>query len=248
MSTLEQETETEGRESGLLRRTFAAEMTAGDGRTVDVRIVPYGERITHNDGLGDVPKGVHYDEEWLPGVFSHQMNAAHRVVANFEHQPGIGGIVGKGLSLREEQDGFHGSFRILPTQAGDTVLELLRDDDGPAVIDGVSLEARPVKSIKSGNVIQRAKANLYAIAFTRFSAFAGARVLAVREEAATTIDEGLLPVEPDPEMLERCRALGIALPQRYQAHPDEPDTSADADTSETAPATDATTTSEVEAR
>jgi hypothetical protein len=28
----------------MIVRTFAAELSAGDGRTVDVRIVPYGER------------------------------------------------------------------------------------------------------------------------------------------------------------------------------------------------------------
>src|SRR5689334_4916480 len=79
--TMEQELETPqdgAAEHGpeVIVRTFAAEMTAGDGRTVDVRIVPYGERITHNDGLGGVPKGVPYTEEWVPGAFADQARAA----------------------------------------------------------------------------------------------------------------------------------------------------------------------------
>lgn len=232
MSTLETDIDTQDTEApdrGLIRRTFAAEMTAGDGRTVDVRIVPYGERITHNDGLGGVPRGVDYQEEWLPGVFVHQVNAANRVVANFEHQPGIAGIVGHGLALREEQDGFHGSFTIHETPAGETALILLREK----VVEQVSLEAAPVKNIRSaGGVMQRAKANLRAIAFTRFGAYSGARVLALREEQETTFDEALLPVAPDPELIERCRRLGIRLPQRYKAHPAETGTPASSGTPE----------------
>jgi hypothetical protein len=49
------EIQTEGRESGLLRRTFAAEISEGDGRTVD-SIMPYGEQITHNDGSAAYPR------------------------------------------------------------------------------------------------------------------------------------------------------------------------------------------------
>jgi HK97 family phage prohead protease len=214
----------------LIVRTYAAEMTAGDGRTVDVRIVPYGERITHNDGLGGVPKGVPYQEEWLPGVFDHQLNAAHRVVANVEHEQGIGGMVARGVSFREGRDGFYGSFKMLGTQNADAALELVKE----GVFDGVSLEAKPAKngSIRSAaGVVQRAKANLFAIAFTRFAAYQGARVLAVREEA-DPIDENLLPVNADPELIERCRRLGVRLPQRYDAQPAETDTPAEPGTSE----------------
>lgn len=208
---------------GVIRREFSAEFTVGDGRTVDVRIVPYGERITHNDGLGGVPAGVDYQEEWLPGVFDHQLNAASRIHANVEHEEGIAGKVGHGIALRSVPgDGVHGTFRLLETQAGETARQLI--DAGS--LDGVSLEAAPVKNIQRGGVIQRAKANLRAIAFTRFAAYQGARVLALREEPALTIDNDLLPEEIDLELVERCRRLGIKVPQRYTAQPDETDTPA----------------------
>ena len=61
MSTelLEQEHDDEAPNRGLIRRSFAAEFsTGGDGHTVDVRIVPYGEQIIHDDGLGGLPKGA----------------------------------------------------------------------------------------------------------------------------------------------------------------------------------------------
>lgn len=203
----------------MIVRTFEAQLTPGDGRTVDVRIVPYGERATVNDGLGGVPRGVPYQEEWMPGVFAHQTNAAHRVYANFEHQIGIAGIVGHGVALRESSDGFHGSFKLHPGNDGDKALHLVEQ----GVLGGVSLEARPVKSVRSAaGVIQRVKANLSAVALCRNPAFTGAQVLAVREDVL--MDEALLPTELDPEVVERCRRLGIKLPQRYQAQPAETDT------------------------
>jgi HK97 family phage prohead protease len=229
--TTSETTTTEARESGLLRRTFAAELTPGDGRTVDVRIVPYGEKITHNDGLGGVPIGVPYTEEWVPGAFDGQIRAANRVLVNFEHQPGIGGVVGHGLALREAPDGFHGSFRLHETADGDKTLMLVRE----GVLGGVSLEAIPKKNVRTAaGVVQRVKAHLKAVALCREPAYTGAVVLAVRE-AAPILDEELLPVDMTPEAVERCRRLGIKLPQRYETHPAETDTPALAGTPEAAP-------------
>jgi HK97 family phage prohead protease len=229
-------------EDGIVRRSFAAELTQGDGRTVDVRVVPFGEKIKHNDGLGGLPRGEWYEEEWMPGVFRHQENAANRLLANFEHQPGLGNVVGKGVTLREEADGYHASFRILDGADGDKLLQLI-----PDVVDMVSLEARPVKSVRSATgVVQRVKAHLAGIAFTRFGAYQGAKVLAVREEAQKVIDQALLPVDIDPELVERCRRLGVALPQRYEAHPAETGTPAESGTPEdgTRPEMENTPTSE----
>jgi uncharacterized protein len=217
-ATVEIEQTSEAPETGLLHRVYAAELTPAAGRTVDVRIVPYGERITHNDGLGGVPKGVPYVEEWAPGAFSPQLKAANRVLANFEHQQGLAGVVGHGMSLEERKDALYGSFRIHDTPDGDKALTLIRE----GVLDGVSVEAIPKKSIRTAEgVVKRVKAHLRAIAFCREPAYSSAVVLALREEAETIFDEELLPVAPNSELLERCRRLGIRLPQRYQAHPAE---------------------------
>lgn len=233
MTALEHTTEheTEPAERPVLHREFAAELSAGDGRTIDVRIVPYGEQIQHNDGLGGVPKGVPYTEEWVAGAFAHQVRARGRereVLVNFEHQEGIAGVIGHGLALRETSDGFYGSFKLHETADGDKALMLVRED----VLRTVSLEAKPLKSIRNAaGVVQRVKGHLFNIALTRFGAYEGAKVLAVREEAVL-FDEELLPVEPDPELLARCRALGIQLPQRYEAQPAETGTPAESGTPE----------------
>ena len=202
----------------ILRREFRADLEVGDGRTVDVRIVPYGERIRHNDGRGGVPRGVWYEEEFAPGAFDHQLNAAHRVLANVEHEEGINAKVGHGIVLRDAPDGLHGTFRLLETPAGETARQLIK----AGALDGVSLEAKRVKDLRTRDgVVRRVKANLHGIAFTQFGAYKGAKVLALREEAEEIVDEELLPVDIDPELIERCRRLGVALPQRYEAHPVE---------------------------
>lgn len=218
-----------GLSHGVAHRSYAAELTAGDGRTVDVRIVPYGERIVHNDGLGGVPKGMPYTEEVAFGCFSNQLNAAHRVYANFEHQPGIAGLVGRGVALREDSDALYGSFRIFEGSDGDKTLSLVNE----GALDGISFEAIFKKSVRTAEgVVRRVRAHLDAVAFCRFPAYQSAQVLGVREEAALLIDEELLPHDPDPKMIERCRRLGIALPERYTAHPAETGTPAEAGTPE----------------
>ena len=229
MSATEHETEvTERPERAVLVREFQAADLAVEGRTVDVRLVPFGEVAR----VADPPRWEPYDEEWLPGVFDHQANAANRIHAKYGHSEHVIDVVGHGMTLRAERDGYHVSTKIHQTPQGDTTLELLRDGALPSV----SLEARPVRSIRSsGGVVQRVKAHLTGFAFCRQGAFAGAQVLAIREaelENEITFDEDMLPVVPDPELIERCRRLGIRLPQRYQAHPEPADTPAEAGTSE----------------
>jgi len=227
-------------ERPFLIREFAAVDLAVEGRTVDVRLVPFGEVAR----VADPPRWEPYDEEWLPGVFDHQLNAANRVHAKYGHSESVVDVVGHGISLRAERDGYHMSTKILETIQGDTALELIRGGALPCV----SLEARPVKSQKTrGGVVQRMKANLQGFAFCRQGAFAGAQVLAIREEieSEVVLDAALLPAPLNPELVERLRMLGgIELPQRYQAHPGETDTPSSEGTSEDGTGQTVKTTSE----
>lgn len=229
MSATEHETEqdTETAERPFLIREFRAADVDVSGRTVDVRLVPFGEVAR----VADPPDWREYQEEWMPGVFDHQINAASRVHAKYGHSNSVVDVVGHGMTLRSEPgDGYHISTKIHQTIQGETVLELLRDGALPCV----SLEARPMRSVRSTTgVVQRVKAHLSGFAFCRQGAFAGAQVLAMREQHdEVIIDEAVVPVDLDPELAERCRRLGIQLPQRYQAHPAETDTPASTGTSE----------------
>ncbi len=199
-------------------RQFQAELSTGDGRTVDVRIVPYGVSAEVSDDGRTM-----YREQWDDNCFDDQLVAGHRlkVLLNFEHLSGIGNVVGKGVSLRSVPgDGLHGSFRMDDDPAGNKALELVKD----GILDSVSLEAYPKKSVRTADgVVKRVKAHLQNVALCRRPAFADARVLAVREQQPHQIlDEEYLPYDPDPTMIERIKALGsVQLPARYETHPDD---------------------------
>jgi HK97 family phage prohead protease len=216
-------------------------MSAGDGRTVDVRIVPYGERATAMDGLGGVPK-----RRPVPGGVD--AGAFDQSGARREPRPRELRAPARDRRCRRPRphacatgDGFYGSFKLHDTPDGDKALMLVKE----GVLAGVSLEARPVKSIRTAaGVVQRVKAHLKAIALCREPAFTSAQVLAIR--TAPVFDEEMLPVDIDPELVARCRRLGIRLPQRMQAHPDDTDTPANAGTSDDGTRhTESTSSSEV---
>lgn len=188
----------EDNEQTKLIREFPVELSEGDGRTVEARIVPYNVITRVSDG------GAAYDEEFLPGAFEKQLNAANRVkvLLNFEHQPGLQGVVGHGTELVDKPDGLHGTFRIHETPDGDKALHLVRE----GILGSVSLEALALRNRRVNGVVQRVKAHLdkVALARTGLGAYKEAQVLAVRTAPAA--------VEPAPmsdEMLERLASLGI---------------------------------------
>jgi phage head maturation protease len=108
----------------LLKRSFEVAAVEVAGRTVDVRIVPFGEVAR----VADPPDWEPYDEEWLPGCFDNQLSAANRIKAKYGHSDQVTNVVGQGVALRSEQDGYHLTATIHTTNAGDTTLELLRAD------------------------------------------------------------------------------------------------------------------------
>lgn len=223
--------DTERAERPVAIRRFETEVVA-DGRTASFRVAPFGEIAVSADGLGGVPKGVPYQEELMPGLYDRQLKAANRIFLNFEHQPGLEGIVGHGLELRAESDGYHASFRIHETPEGDKTLMLAKE----GVLRGASVESYWLKSVRSAaGVVQRVKAHLEAVAICRQGAYPSAVLTGLRtDELADDIilDAELLPVEIDWELVERCRQLGIELPQRMKAHLAEADTPSHEGTSE----------------
>jgi HK97 family phage prohead protease len=141
---------------------------------------------------------------WMPGVFDKQQNAANRVLMNFEHQPGVGGVVGRGVEFRDSDEGFEGSFRMLSQQDADKALELVNE----GVLTGVSLEAKPLKSIREDGVVKRVKAHLDNIALCREPAFEGAQVLAVREAPPEELEP--VTVELNSDVDARLERLGFS--------------------------------------
>ena len=185
---------------GMITREFPAELLAtGDGRTLDVRIIPYNSVSRVSDRPGEF-----YDEEWLPGAFDRQLAAPNRVdvLANFEHQQGISGVIARGTELRDSDEALEGTFRMLTHSDADKALELVNE----GVLTGVSIEAVPLKSERVDGVVKRVKARLVNIALCRSPAFSGAEVLAVREAPEPEPEPD---PEPDPEVEQALQRIGV---------------------------------------
>ena len=116
----------------------------GEGRTVDVRIVPYGERISHNDGLGGVRSRCRPTRRsGMPGVFAHQLNAAFRVHANVEHEQGS---TARSVTRSRCTTGPTGSTARSCCWKRNGGRDGVAVDSSGGALDGVSMEAQPVKS------------------------------------------------------------------------------------------------------
>lgn len=176
----------------IIRREFPAELVpSGDGRTLDLRVVPFNTVARVSDDGGRTV----YEEMWMPGAFDKQLSAPNRVdvLVNFEHQQGISGVVGRGTELRSTSEALDGTFRMLSTQDADKALELVNE----GVVGGVSLEAVAMRSERGEDgIVRRTAARLINVALCRSPAFSEAQVLAVRESPP---DEGDPPSEPEPE-------------------------------------------------
>lgn len=209
MSAAEVRTNVDAEQETRLITRAVAEVTPGEGRTLDVRIVPYNTVAEVSDGGRPV-----YREMWVEGAFADQVRGAQagradKVFVNYRHGQAISDVLGHGISLRESSDGFYGSFAIHDTPDGEKALYMVREK----VLAGVSLEAFAKKSVKSRDgVVQRVKAHLVNIALCPAGAYEGAGVLAIREEEI--IDEDEYAPEIDMELLERCLRLGVQIPDQ----------------------------------
>lgn len=207
--------ETGGRE--VLVRTFGVRAEMADDRTIDVRVVPFDEIVT----VADPPDFKPYKEQWMPGVFSHQENAANRIYlrvgsghdqvdANGKRKPGLAGVVGHGQTLVGREDGYHARFKMHAGAEADTARELVSD----GVIKGVSAEFFEKRNMRTRDgVLRRMKADLDSVLLTPTPAYTKAQVLAMREEDVVTLDEEMMPPPINKQLLERCADLGIDLPE-----------------------------------
>jgi HK97 family phage prohead protease len=202
---------TSGRE--VLVRTFAVESQSLDGRNLHVRVVPFDEVAT----VADPPDFKPYQEQFMPGVFDRNEKAPNRIRLRTDHnaindrtgerRPGVTGIVGRGVSLREANGGYEAEFRFLDTAEADTARALVADGG----YDGVSAEFVPIRTQRSkAGIMQRMKAHLDSVALAIGPAYSKAEILALREEVI--VDEELVPPPVNQDLLDRCQALGIDLP------------------------------------
>ena len=83
--------------------------------------------------------------------------AANRVdvLVNYEHEQGIGGVLGRGVALRSTDTGLEGTFRMLSGGDADKALELVNE----GILTGISAKAKTKKSIiEPSGLVRRVKA------------------------------------------------------------------------------------------
>jgi HK97 family phage prohead protease len=213
---VQEETSVENGGREVLVRTFAVESQSLDGRTLSVRVVPFNEVAT----VADPPDFRPYREQFVRGAFKAQENAAHRirlraihdeeVLATGKRGSPMASVVGKGVSLREEDGGYEADFRFLNTPEADTALELTREGG----YDGVSAEFIPIRTVRTKDgIMSRVKAHLDSVALALGPAYTGAEILALREGHQIVEDEEMMLPPVNQALLERCVKLGIDLPE-----------------------------------
>jgi uncharacterized protein len=186
----------------ILRRTFQAPLEAKEGRVLEGCVVPYGEASKVSDG------GPAYWEEFLPGAFSKQLNAANRIELRYEHRDGLADSVGICRSLSEEAHGLFGEFKVHAGAFGDQALELVR----AGILPGFSVEfsddwSHPKR--RSDGTVERHRCTLHGVGLVRQPAHSGALVMAVRSRQELLGD--IVIPELDEKQLERLRNIGITV-------------------------------------
>jgi HK97 family phage prohead protease len=141
-------------------------------RTVELVVVPYEE-----EALIEY-RGELWQETFLRGAFEGIESRTDRIPANRDHDHTR--LTGRAIALHPSRiEGLVGEVRMADTPLGNETLELANDDmvsgsAGFGVRGSDQILDRPYRKIK--------RAFLDHIAFVAAPAYAGARVLAVRDE------------------------------------------------------------------
>jgi len=191
--------------SEILYRSYGlvqARAAEGDGRTLDIRAVPWDTEIQ---------VGPAEWESFDRGAFDAQLRAADRIKLTLGHpRPGdrlTDSIVGRVTGMRVEDDGLHLETRMASTPTASDALALVNDE----ALDEVSIGFLDIFTDRSdrpggGRLLRRTAARLHHIALVADGAYGqGARVLAVREHA----DPEPAPVA-DQELVEARSGLTLA--------------------------------------
>lgn len=154
-----------------------------DGRTVDGRIMPFGEvaEVVERDAAGEL---VRYRERFLPGCTEYvRQQAAKRggpgwVGLKLEHDDGLAARIGFATALDERDDGVHATFRLYAGDDLAKVRSMLEESHR-----GLSIEfGDVVPAIVEDGITSRRQVMLGAVAATPVPIYAGAGITAMRGE------------------------------------------------------------------
>jgi Escherichia/Staphylococcus phage prohead protease len=171
-----------------------------DGRTVEIRIMPWGQ-------VAETPEGR---ETFERGAFA----SANPGRVTVESQRHGGTLVGRGTDLVEQDDAAYLHARISETPAGDELLTLIRD----GVVSEASVAFKPVKTARRKGVLVRQAVDLWRVAILERGSYPGAGVVAVRSQSEdeNVTDENETTEVPPPDMgpvLERMQQMDDRIVQ-----------------------------------
>lgn len=168
----------------VLERAFTLDLSVrDDGRTVEGIVVPWGETAHVIDHEGE------YEERFVKGAFQRQAEYVNGLAErnpgrstgiplSFTHDSTFRNIIGFASRLEERDMGLWAEFRLLAVDA-DKAREMLTE-----TCAGLSAGFLPIKSRRTpSNVVERVQAHLDHVAAVPDPAYAGAGVLAIREDA-----------------------------------------------------------------
>jgi HK97 family phage prohead protease len=168
----------------MIERSFELDQwhMRDDGRTVEGRIVPYGEVIEALD-MGDDGKLERIKETFLPGSLTWEAQNSKRrgnaawVEFRLDHGEDFSGTVGYGRTIESREDGAYASFRLYESPDLPKVQSMLRESHtGLSVMFADKVEPRTIDG-----VIQRVQVALRHVCATPTPAYSGAQILTMRE-------------------------------------------------------------------
>lgn len=147
----------------------------GDGRTIHGIIVPWNQPTRVYDQFGPSGKPAPYMEAVDRGAFPEAVANPHRVKFLGHHNKQVNPL-GRGSLFRDDAAGQYGEFYVSKTNAGDEVLELVRD----GALDAFSVGFAPVASVERDGVYVRTRGLLNETSIVTFAAYPDALVGGVR--------------------------------------------------------------------
>ena len=167
----------------IIQRGFAGHLDLeirGDGRTV------YGLAVPYDTPAMITERGGSFTEVFRMGAFAKTINDGIERVKFLRNHDRGGMPLGRATMLREDPSGLIGEFRVSKTQAGEEVLELVRD----GALDALSIGFRPIRDRWNADrsLVERIEAALPEVSAVTFPAYATATISGVRAEETQHLD------------------------------------------------------------
>ena len=162
----------------------------GDGRTLEGRIVPYGEVADIVELDESTSELVRYREQFLPHSLAavaqgFQARGGRFIPLLIDHTDNFDNMVGHCIDLRSEDDGAYGSFRLYEDERLMKVRSVLSESH-----KGLSIMFKDIREPKLiDGVVSRVQVHVAHVAATPTPAYVGAGIASIRSNGSDDLVE-----------------------------------------------------------